>query len=584
VASSPNGIPGLHETVRMLAAGRLSEIDAAAGSLRAADPLLGDVVAADAAARVGRIGLAQLNDLLRRVEAEAGDPLLRWWVLAILGERAFLDADLGAIPLVAQVLPELPGEPFATLPLLYVRGRLRRIASAVYLVAPTPGGIADHRRLRDEAVADFLRADLTAEVALTRGLSAAIHAIATWDEVQEDLEIVRDARGLLGDTEGSIWLPVLDELQALVALTAGDLEAADAALAAVERRQDLHPPLAAVAAVGRAEHALVVSAGSATAVKDVIRALDDLRSSYPHLLGLNQLRIANLLADLGHTEQARSVGLAGLAWPPPNALMTLIGALLRARLEVLDGLPRTVDDILALLAQLAEQGHERRSGAVALRMARDFDRVGDAEAAATLRDWGLARVPDARHRTPWEQRWAQPPGATRAPGQPGETARRLPGAVPPAVTVRVLTPVQEVEVGGAPVPLRSMPAKLLLALLIAHPEPLHVEQAIDLLWPDAEPEVGRPRLNTVVHRLRTALDLHPAVLRRTGDVLLLTPTGWDVDLFRYRRALHGPAEDRIAAVEAMTGNLCHVQFPYDDHLIEQRRVIEAEVAAVRRGT
>ena len=218
--------------------------------------------------------------------------------LSMLGERAFLDTDLGVIPLAAQALPELPDEPFATLPLLYVRGRLRRIASAVYLVAPSSDGMTDHLRLRDAAVADFLRAGLTAEVALTRGLSAAIHAISTWDDVLEDLEVVRDARALLGEAGASVWLPVLDQLRALVALTAGDLDEADAAIAAVERHRDRHPVFAAFADIGRAEHALVVCGGTDAAVAAVLAALDRLRSSHPHLLGLNQLRIANLLADL----------------------------------------------------------------------------------------------------------------------------------------------------------------------------------------------------------------------------------------------------------------------------------------------
>jgi DNA-binding SARP family transcriptional activator len=138
-----------------------------------------------------------------------------------------------------------------------------------------------------------------------------------------------------------------------------------------------------------------------------------------------------------------------------------------------------------------------------------------------------------------------------------------------------MSPVLEVARAGQPVPLRSMPAKLLLGLLAAHPEPLHVEQAVDLLWPEAPPEVGRPRLNTVVHRLRTALDLDPGTLRRVGDVLLLDPAGWDVDLFRFRAT---PAD----VVDQLGGNLCHVQFPYDDLLVEQRHLLDAQIASARR--
>jgi hypothetical protein len=290
-----------------------------------------------------------------------------------------------------------------------------------------------------------------------------------------------------------------------------------------------------------------------------------MRSSHPQLLGLNQLRIANVLADFERTGEARAVGLAGLAWPPTNPMMAVTGALLRVRLGVLDGLTRDADAALPLLEQLAEPGHVRRAGAVALRMARDYARVGATDAAATLRRWGLDRMPDERRRTAWERLWAGPLDASPTPVAHDQAA----------ITVRVMVPVLQVDVAGTAVGLRSMPAKLLLALLVAQPEPLHVEQAVDLLWPEAPPDLGRPRLNTVVHRLRTALALDPGTLRRVGDVLLLDPAGWDVDLFRFRAT---PGE----VVDQVSGNLCHVQFPYDDLLVEQRRVLDAQIASARR--
>jgi hypothetical protein len=269
--SGLDGGAGLREVVRALAGGRPGEVEAGLGALRGEDPLVAEVAAADAAARTAAVGLAELRELQQRVEQEAPDrPLLRWWVLAMLGERAWLDTDLGAIPLAVQALHEVPDEDFTTLPLLYVRGRLRRIASAAYLVAPSAESVADHARLRDAAVDDFRRAGLTAEVALTRGLSAAIHAVATWDDVLEDLEVVRDARALLDDAEQSIWLPLLDQLHAQVALVVGDMDEAGTALAAVERRRLLHPVFAALADVGRAEIDLVTSDGSDAAVAAVL--------------------------------------------------------------------------------------------------------------------------------------------------------------------------------------------------------------------------------------------------------------------------------------------------------------------------
>jgi DNA-binding SARP family transcriptional activator len=132
-----------------------------------------------------------------------------------------------------------------------------------------------------------------------------------------------------------------------------------------------------------------------------------------------------------------------------------------------------------------------------------------------------------------------------------------------------MVPVLEIRVRGEGVELRTMAAKLLLALLIARPDPLHVEQAVDLLWPDADVDVGRRRLNTVVHRLRASLGLPASTLRRVGDVLLLDVSGWDVDLFR------------LDPDEPVAGNLCHVQFPYDDLFVERREVIEGQLADAR---
>jgi hypothetical protein len=570
------------ETLRLLADGRLREVTARLDALRTTDPLVADVVAADAAARAATIGLGELRDLERRLEAEAPDrPLLRWWVVALLGERAFLDADLGAIPLAIGALAEMPTEPYAGATLLYVRGRLRRIASALYLLAPSPENLADHRRLRDAAVADLLRADLTAEVATTRGLSAALHALATWEDVLEDLEVLRDARALLGDIEGSVWAPLLDHLTGAVALAAGDLATADAAIAAVERQRHLHPVFAALADMGRAEHRLFTDGGSAASAAALVEALDRMRRDHPHLLALSQLRAANVLADYGHTAEARTVGLAALGWPPTNAVIRAAGELLRVRLDVLEGAARPREDADALLAEMEALGHPRRAGATALRLARDHARLGDQATADRLRAWGLDRMPAPRRRTAWEQWWAAGPEAVVAPGAP-PTAAVSGVSAAPAVSVRVLAPALELAVGGEPARLREMPAKLLLGLLVTHPEPLHVERAVDLLWPDAPLGVGRDRLNTVAHRLRTALAVPGRPVRRAGDLLILDPAGWDVDLFTLRRALRGgdgpdPDAARRAAIGAATGCLCHAQFPYDDLLIDARRALAAEV-------
>jgi hypothetical protein len=592
VDRSPGPSPAL---LRTLAAGHLDEVAGLVAGLAAHDPLLADIVTADAAARAGRIRLPELQELQRRARSHPDRPLLRWWTVAILGERAFLDADLGAIPLAVAALDEMPDDRFVEFPVLYVRARLRRIASAVYLIAPSPGNIAAHRAMRDEAVADLLRCGFSAEVAITRGLSAALQAIATWEHALENLELVRDARALLGDDDQSVWVPLLDFMRALVAFSAGDLPEAEAALEELDRYRERHAIFACYTRFGRA----LCRLGSEgvdldTAVVEMAAAIADLRRVHPHLLPLTQLQAANVLADLGAREAARQIGLAALDWPPTNTVIALVGEVLRIRLDVLDGHVGPVDEGLSRLHRLEALGHRRQAGTIALRMSHDHARIGAHAEAEELRSWGLERVPPAPRRSHWERRWARPlfaSGFDPSLDPPVDEERRATSPVrerpvdhrPPAARryqVQVLAPMLELEVDGSPVRVRTMAAKLLLALLVAAPSPLHVEQAAEVLWPDAPfGHPGRARLNTVVHRLRTALGLAPEHLRRVGDVLVLDVDGWDVDLFRFRRDLAADDLDRRrAALGLLRGNLCDVQFPYDDHFGEHRRAIAAEAA------
>src|SRR5947207_2740510 len=54
------------------------------------------------------------------------------------------------------------------------------------------------------------------------------------------------------------------------------------------------------------------------------------------------------------------------------------------------------------------------------------------------------------------------------------------------------------------------------------------EQAIEWLWPEAEPEAGAANLRTTIHRLRRVLDGPGATvsyLRSEGGLLVLAPAG-----------------------------------------------------------
>lgn len=89
----------------------------------------------------------------------------------------------------------------------------------------------------------------------------------------------------------------------------------------------------------------------------------------------------------------------------------------------------------------------------------------------------------------------------------------------------------ELSRGGRPVPVGPGQAAQLLKMVAVCGGRVPVEQAIEALWPDADPEAGRNRLRTVLGRLRQ--NAHEAVLRE-GDLLVL---GHDVrvDIAEFHR-------------------------------------------------
>jgi hypothetical protein len=574
--------------MRSLASGHLGHATNLGEELAATEPLIGEVVRADAGARMASLGCAQLRDLEARVVAEAPDePLLRWWVVAMLGERALLDADLGAVPLAVGALAEMPDDAFAPTPVLYVRGRLRRMAAAVSIVAPSPASVAQHQELRDAAIADFLRCDFTAEAALTRGLSAALVAIATWEDVREQLAVVEDIRANLGDQEGSIWVPLLDQLAVLVAVAAGEIDVAAAAVEDLDEHRGGHRVFSAFAAFGRAAVEVMATGASGASVDTLAGALDWLARTHPQLLAQTLLQAANLCADHG-ADAARRFGAAGLDWPPVSPVMATRGQLLAIRLALLDGDEPPVVATIALLDELEATGLVRLAGATALRLAADHRRAGSDGAADRLVAWARDRLPDPTRWTPAERRWgeaAAPRLGSEPSTEPLIDLRRPDGTAADtdhprrrttdrsAVTVRVLAPTLEVSVAGRPIELRDMAAKLLLTLVLSHPTPVHVERAVDTLWPELDMHAGRRRLNTVVYRLRQELSLDAATLRRSGAVLVLDPAAWDIDLPRWRADLDAGGDRAAAALAGVRGNLCQAQFPYDDAFADERRSV-----------
>jgi DNA-binding SARP family transcriptional activator/ATP/maltotriose-dependent transcriptional regulator MalT len=79
----------------------------------------------------------------------------------------------------------------------------------------------------------------------------------------------------------------------------------------------------------------------------------------------------------------------------------------------------------------------------------------------------------------------------------------------------------ELTLAGRPVPLYPGQETQLLKLIAVNGGRMHHEQAIESLWPEVAPDVGRHRLRTVLNRLRVVAG---PILTRDGEVLVLDST------------------------------------------------------------
>src|SRR5262245_25297882 len=117
----------IDEVVTILAAGRRLPAGLT-DRLARTDPLAAEIAAADEVCRTAGVRVADARALLDRT---GGDGLLAWWATAVLAERALLDTDLAVVPLAAAVLARMPDDVYAPPAVLCIRGRLRRVASAL---------------------------------------------------------------------------------------------------------------------------------------------------------------------------------------------------------------------------------------------------------------------------------------------------------------------------------------------------------------------------------------------------------------------------------------------------------------------
>jgi hypothetical protein len=566
-----------HEVTRLLADGLL---DAALDRLddHGRSSPFTEVATLDIRSRRLEVGLAELQRLQERL---ADDPAARarfgLWADALVAERMLFDGDTASARWAATVLDGVTGEPYPPVPELFARARVRRIAALGFLFEPSPANRDASRRCRDGAVEDFSRCGFPVEVAVTDALVATFGFLMTQEQPRETAERVGHARAVVDGVPGSTWRPLLDALHGMIALSLGEHAVAAADFERATSGQAT--PLAGmIGRVGRALGALIASLGDPATLVAIDEAIAHLRRVSPRHAPTVQTLVAQFLADFGRPEMARYARPA-LDGPRLGPASVPEERLLRLRVDLMAGVVPPAEEVKAHLAELVELHQHRPAALYALGLARDYDRLGQHGEGEALRRWGLDRLPRPEECTPRElalsQPWAGPSSAAPPPGGAGAPPRDAPRAPAAArVVLRVLEPRLVLDVDGAPLRLRPTAAKLLLALVIRHPRPMNVEEVADLLWPGDGDDV-RGRLNTLVHRLRSAAPALARSVVRTGDVLAFDDTTCEVDLLAYRAGLAGSGEARRGALAGVRGNLCEAQFPYDEPLIDERHAFAA---------
>jgi DNA-binding SARP family transcriptional activator/ATP/maltotriose-dependent transcriptional regulator MalT len=225
---------------------------------------------------------------------------------------------------------------------------------------------------------------------------------------------------------------------------------------------------------------------------------------------------ADLLDRVGHTSLALEY-LARVKAEPKDAghLVALAEAAIEARhgdpvlaeARLVEAAQQRIDpreywrvDLLRAYAAF-RRGEDSLAGALAAQAFEEAARLDQPE------------VPLLRERAITEELL----GLAVASGQPAALALRA-SALP--VSLALLGRF-ELAVAGRPVILRSGQEVRLLKYVAASGGRVHVEQAIETMWPEVAPSAGRHRLRTVLNRLRVAAG---GALSRDGEMLVVDET------------------------------------------------------------
>jgi DNA-binding SARP family transcriptional activator len=396
-------------------------------------------------------------------------------------------------------------------------------------------------------------------------LQQVVGALAVLQRHDEAAALARRIATAARETGSLGVLPMALCLYAHVAFWSGEWDAgmfaAAEALSLARRTHEQSIELYALACLtvfvgSRGERAAAESTGhEAIALMDQMD-LDSFRPMVHGSLGM---------AALAHGEHAVAVGLFDAAWaalPAKEALTYWKASYVEALLEV--GREDDARTVTASLEPAASEPYGRWERAQLARcralVSGDDETWAEAQAMASALS---SPFPRARGLLLWSELLARRGKAHQAAAKQSEAvalfhALGADAWVSGGTTTKVLSPAQEptayevrllgdfgVTASGSALEwTRSVPA-LAVKYVATCGGMVHVEQLLDILWPDVDAETGRTRLRNVLARVRATAG---PLLERSGDTVSLA-TGTEIDAQEFdafvERALR--ASDRVEA-------------------------------------
>lgn len=543
----------------MLRRGDLVELRVSVAALpRTARGLELRIADTEAKVRLQQATLADLDAVDTDLAGSEGSDPLRWWAAAIRAEYLFWKGDLLAVQIAATTLASMPDDALLPALVLTTRARLRRIVAIGRLFTT---GFDSARADLDRCVEDFVRAGSEEERSLTVGLFAISRAGFFLEDFDFCETITAEACARLRTLE-SPQLPLLLSTLAMIRFLRGDLWGVHRALDEAAAQGD---PIGVPGMVVRYLRALASMIGSGAADAAVARmdaVGDDVRLHYPDAMGTLCIGVAAVLLDFGRPADARRWSDRAALTPSASPFAGFDARVVGLRLGIHDGRDGVVEELRADLEQMVAVGLGRDAGQKALRAARDCERAGRFEAAILLRRWGLDHLPPVGHRTLWEALFAAPLRPDSAAGPPV------------GVRVRVLVPIPEVESSVGVTQVEGNPARLLTVLVAANGRAT-ADHVIDRLWPGADIDAGRNRLNVTVHKLRrSTVRAGCDVIVRRGNVLELSADA--VDAWDFSRGCgDAGAGERLRSLEAYADHFGGDAAAYDDAVHDERTRLAA---------